>query len=164
MRRPLAFIITVIAITFSVDYIWEGDGIDETKVLRDILFHAEMKTFTDSMFGYTISYPGFFVPSEDNQSGHYSFSYHGRTDIIIEVTVSDSINDIIQHACVKEYNGNTVIIDGDYYEDESKYSEVKFHAKAIHSVKRWVIYKVIYNVKYKDSVYRIIKMIDNWKL
>lgn len=34
MRKSFAFVISIIAITFSVDYIWEGDGIDERKVQK----------------------------------------------------------------------------------------------------------------------------------
>lgn len=57
-----------------------------------------MRTFTDDMYCYDISYPDFMYPAEDNAGGANRFNYNGRTDLMVETTVIDSIQYLKQNS------------------------------------------------------------------
>lgn len=164
MRSVLIIIILLTAFTFSIDCLWEGDGIDEVEVMGNVINNTRMKAFTDSTYGYCICYPEFFQPSEDNKDGCNRFAYHGRTDMLIETWVAPSIDKITKHANQIKQMKDCIIAEGNYYEEDKRYEGFMFHAKAFHSSKRWVVFMVVYNVRYSRAMERLINTIDAWKL
>ena len=91
MKFLLTLVILFVCMSFTVDFLRIGCGIDEVKVFQNIINDTNMISFTDEMYGYSISYPDFFQPAEDNTKGENRFNYNGRTDIMIETTVIDSV-------------------------------------------------------------------------
>lgn len=161
MRKILAVIGILVVFTLSIDNIWYGDGIDETEVLRDIINHSHIQTFTDTFYGYTVHYPDFFQPAEDNHAGCNRFVYHGRTNILIETRVSESVDELLSYADNTNRQGNFIVMEGDYYERGLRYENFRFHAKATHSGKLWLTYMIVYDGKYKESINRLIQMVDS---
>ena len=121
-----------------------------------------MITFTDDMYCYDISYPDFLCPAEDNTDGANRFNYNGRTDLMVETTVIDSIQYLKQNSDNIIQKRDCVYIDGDYMEGDKSWEDMRFHTKAVHSGKLWVTYTVVFNKKFEKSVSRMISIIDQW--
>ena len=96
----------------SVDYLWTGYGHDEVKVFQYVINKSDMITFTDDMYCYDISYPDFMYPAEDNADGANRFNYNGRTDLMVETTVIDSIQYLKQNSDKIIQERDCVYIDG----------------------------------------------------
>ena len=160
MKSLLVLFIVFACMALSVDYLWTGYGHDEVKVFQYIINKSDMITFTDDMYCYDISYPDFLYPAEDNADGANRFNYNGRTDLMVETTVIDSIQYLKQNSDKIIQERDCVYIDGDYMEGDKSWEDMRFHTKAVHSGKLWVTYTVVFNKKFEQSVSRMISIID----
>ena len=162
MKVLLTLLILFVCMSFTVDYLWIGCGVDDVRVFQKIINDSNMISFTDDMYGYTISYPDFFMPAEDNTKGENRFNYNGRTDIMIETTVIDSVEYQKVHSDNIKHVRDSLIMDGDYTEGNSTWENMRFHTKAVHSGKLWITYTLVFNKEFEDSLKRMISIIDRW--
>ena len=164
MKALLALLVLFVCLSFTVDYLWIGCGIDidEANVFEKVINDSNMISFTDDMYGYTISYPDFFQPAEDNTKGENRFNYNGRTDIMIETTVIASVEYQKVHSDNIKHVRDSLIMDGDYTEGNCTWENMRFHTKAVHSGKLWITYTLVFNKEFEDSLQRMISIIDQW--
>ena len=162
MKLLLTLVILFVCMSFTVDYLWIGGGIDEVKIFQSIINDSNMTSFTDGMYGYSISYPDFFEPAEDNVEGENRFNYNGRTDIMIETKVIASIKYLQAHSDKIKHVKDSLVIDGDYTEGDSTWENMRFHTKAVRSGKFWITYTLVFNKDFEKSLRRMISIIDQW--
>ena len=162
MKFLLTLVILFVCMSFTVDFLRIGCGIDEVKVFQTIINDTNMISFTDEMYGYSISYPDFFEPAEDNTDGANRFNYNGRTDIMVETKVIFSLKYLQAHSDKITHVKDSLIIDGDYTEGDCTLENMRFHTKAVRSGKLWVTYTLVFNKDFEKSLKRMINIIDQW--
>ena len=162
MKVLLTLVILFVCLSFTVDFLRIGCGIDEVKVFQNIINDTNMISFTDEMYGYSISYPDFFEPAEDNIEGANRFNYNGRTDIMVETKVIVSLKYLQAHSDKITHVKDSLIIDGDYTEGDCILENMRFHTKAVRSGKLWVTYTLVFNKDFEKSLKRMISIIDQW--
>lgn len=162
MKALLTSGILFVCLSFTVDFLRIGCGIDEVKIFQSIINDTNMISFTDEMYGYSIYYPDFFEPAEDNTEGANRFNYNGRTDIMVETKVIVSLKYLRAHSDNITHVKDSLIIDGDYTEGDCAFENMRFHTKAVRSGKLWVTYTLVFNKDFEKSMKRMISIIDQW--
>lgn len=162
MKFLLTSVILFVCMSFTVDFLRIGCGIDEVKVFQNIINDTNMISFTDEMYGYSIYYPDFFEPAEDNTEGANRFNYNGRTDIMVETKVIFSLKYLRAHSDKITHVKDSLIIDGDYTEGDCTLKNMRFHTKAVRSGKLWVTYTLVFNKDFEKSLKRMVSIIDQW--
>ena len=162
MKALLTLGIFFVCLSFTVDFLRIGCGIDEVKIFQSIINDTNMISFTDEMYGYSIYYPDFFEPAEDNTEGANRFNYNGRTDIMVETKVIVSLKYLRAHSDNITHVKDSLIIDGDYTEGDCTFENMRFHTKAVRSGKLWVTYTLVFNKDFEKSMKRMISIIDQW--
>lgn len=141
---------------------------------------APLKTYRDTDFGYTISYPCMFQ-QEDKQGeeylGHARFVYSDSANIILESYVTPNYSSNLQ-ACadslaeklhstptmLTKKQDSAFLLSGPVYENDVRVDGYSHHDKFIKSGKILFVYSLTYPDSYKSAMPRLFHLIENWKV
>ena len=153
---------------------------------------APLKTYRDTDFGYTVSYPCIFR-QEDNQGdeylGHARFVYSDSANIILESYVTPNYSPNLQ-ACADSlaeklhcdrimiskkkaskssstqspHQDSAFLLSGPVYENDVRVDGYSHYDKFIKSGKMLFVYSLTYPDSYKPAMPRLFHLIENWKV
>ena len=153
---------------------------------------APLKTYCDTDFGYTVSYPCMFRQEDkqgDEYLGHARFIYSDSANIILESYVTANYSPNLQ-ACADSLaqklhcdrimssnkkaskNSSTLspqqdsafLLSGPVYENDVRVDGYSHYDKFIKSGKMLFVYSLTYPDSYKPAMPRLFHLIENWKV
>ena len=149
---------------------------------------APLKTYRDTDFGYTISYPCMFQQEDkqgDEYMGHARFVYSDSANIILESYVTPNYSPNLQ-ACAdslaEKLHSDRIMISkkkagkssskqdsafllaGPVYENGVRIDGYSHYDKFIKSGKMLFVYSLTYPDSYKPAMPRLFHLIENWKV
>lgn len=153
---------------------------------------APLKTYRDTDFGYTISYPCMFQQEDkqgDEYSGHARFVYSDSANIILESYVTPNYSPNLQ-ACAdslaEKLHSDRIMISnkktgkssskqasqqdsafllaGPVYENGVRIDGYSHYDKFIKSGKMLFVYSLTYPDSYKPAMPRLFHLIEDWKV
>ena len=153
---------------------------------------APLKTYRDTDFGYTISYPCMFQQEDkqgDEYLGHARFVYSDSANIILENYVTPNYSPNLQ-ACAdslaEKLHSDRIMISkkkagkssskqdsqqdsafllaGPVYENGVRIDGYSHYDKFIKSGKMLFVYSLTYPDSYKPAMPRLFHLIENWKV
>ena len=153
---------------------------------------APLKTYRDTDFGYTLSYPCMFQQEDkqgDEYLGHARFVYSDHVNIILESYVTPNHSTNLQ-ACAdslaKKLHSDRIIVSnqkgskssanqsqqqdssfllsGPVYENDVRIDGYSHYDKFIKSGKMLFVYSLTYPDSYKLAMSRLFHLIENWKV
>jgi hypothetical protein len=179
MLRRFTFTALAILAVLSVGVLclYEGPPTFEEK-MREALGCCSFTTYTDSDYGYTVSYPEFFrqVPDSLCEPGACCFRYWDH-DVRLEQSVFLESNPqslsprqamdvyaVRLHAECKRFLPDAFILSGPVYVNGVPLSGTRFHAKFVKSQRVWFVQRLVYPEGYDKAVTRLVRHIDRWQV
>ena len=189
------FIITIILVMAANVYYsltYKGDIRTPYYEFKTRIGTAPLKTYRDTDFGYTISYPCMFQQEDkqgDEYLGHARFVYSDSANIILESYVTPNYSPNLQ-ACAdslaKKLHSDRIMISkqkagkssskqaslqdsafllvGPVYENGVRIDGYSHYDKFIKSGKMLFVYSLTYPDSYKPSMPRLFHLIEDWKV
>ncbi len=160
MKKLIFVILLAICATFSIDIMHDGKGLDTVEILRDGINNCEMLNYQHPKYGYIISYPDFF--ERETYSEDTRFCFRHLTNIVVDSFFIDNPATLTSHATKIKRSSESIIAEGNHYENGGIVIGCKWHAKIVKTGNRWLAYRLVYEEDYEESVYRLIQIIDRW--
>lgn len=185
------FIIAVILVMAANVYYsltYKGDIRTPYYEFKTRIGTAPLKTYRDTDFGYTISYPCMFQQEDrqgDEYLGHARFVYSDSANIILESYVTPNYSPNLQ-ACAdslaekllsdrimisKQKAGKSsskqdsaFLLAGPVYENGVRIDGYSHYDKFIKSGKMLFVYSLTYPDSYKPAMPRLFHLIEDWKV
>ena len=189
------FIIAVILVMAANVYYsltYKGDIRTPYYEFKTRIGTAPLKTYRDTDFGYTISYPCMFQQEDkqgDEYLGHARFVYSDSANIILESYVTPNYSPNLQ-ACADSLAGklhsdrimiskkkagkssskqdsqqdSAFLLAGPVYENGVRIDGYSHYDKFIKSGKMLFVYSLTYPDSYKPAMPRLFHLIENWKV
>ena len=189
------FIIAVILVMAANVYYsltYKGDIRTPYYEFKTRIGTAPLKTYRDTDFGYTISYPCMFQQEDkqgDEYLGHARFVYSDSANIILESYVTPNYSPNLQ-ACAdslaRKLHSDRIMISkkkagkssskqasqqdsaflltGPVYENGVRIDGYSHYDKFIKSGKMLFVYSLTYPDSYKPAMPRLFHLIENWKV
>lgn len=185
------FIIAVILVMAANVYYsltYKGDIRTPYYEFKTRIGTAPLKTYRDTDFGYTISYPCMFQQEDkqgDEYLGHARFVYSDSANIILESYVTPNYSSNLQ-ACAdslaekllsdrimisKQKAGKSsskqdsaFLLAGPVYENGVRIDGYSHYDKFIKSGKMLFVYSLTYPDSYKPAMPRLFHLIEDWKV
>lgn len=185
------FIIAVILVMAANVYYsltYKGDIRTPYYEFKTRIGTAPLKTYRDTDFGYTISYPSMFQQEDkqgDEYLGHARFVYSDSANIILESYVTPNYSPNLQ-ACAdslaekllsdrimisKQKAGKSsskqdsaFLLAGPVYENGVRIDGYSHYDKFIKSGKMLFVYSLTYPDSYKPAMPRLFHLIEDWKV
>lgn len=185
------FIIAVILVMAANVYYsltYKGDIRTPYYEFKTRIGTAPLKTYRDTDFGYTISYPCMFQQEDkqgDEYLGHARFVYSDSANIILESYVTPNYSPNLQ-ACAdslaekllsdrimisKQKAGKSLskqdsafLLAGPVYENGVRIDGYSHYDKFIKSGKMLFVYSLTYPDSYKPAMPRLFHLIEDWKV
>ena len=186
-------VILVIAANVYYSLTYKGDIRTPYYEFKTRIGTAPLKTYRDTDFGYTISYPCMFQQEDkqgDEYLGHARFVYSDSANIILESYVTPNYSSNLQ-ACAdslaeklhsdrimisKKKAGNessskqasqqdsAFLLAGSVYENGVRIDGYSHYDKFIKSGKMLFVYSLTYPDSYKPAMPRLFHLIEDWKV
>ena len=186
-------IILVMAANVYYSLTYKGDISTPYYEFKTRIGTAPLKTYRDTDFGYTISYPCMFQQEDkqgDEYLGHARFVYSDSANIILESYVTPNYSSNLQ-ACAdslaeklhsdrimisKKKAGNessskqasqqdsAFLLAGSVYENGVRIDGYSHYDKFIKSGKMLFVYSLTYPDSYKPAMPRLFHLIEDWKV
>ena len=185
-------VILVIAANVYYSLTYKGDIRTPYYEFKTRIGTAPLKTYRDTDFGYTISYPCMFLQEDkqgDEYSGHARFVYSDSTNIILESYVTPNYSPNLQ-ACAdslaEKLHSDRIMISnkktgkssskqasqqdsafllaGPVYENGVRIDGYSHYDKFIKSGKLLFVYSLTYPDSYKPTMPRLFHLIEDWKV
>ena len=181
-------VILVIAANVYYSLTYKGDIRTPYYEFKTRIGTAPLKTYRDTDFGYTISYPCMFQQEDkqgDEYSGHARFVYSDSTNIILESYVTPNYSPNLQ-ACAdslaEKLHSDRIMISnkktgkssskqdsafllaGPVYENGVRIDGYSHYDKFIKSGKMLFVYSLTYPDSYKPAMPRLFHLIEDWKV
>ena len=137
---------------------------------------APLKTYRDTDFGYTVSYPCMFQQEDkqgDEYLGHARFVYSDSANIILESYVTPNYSPNLQACadslaeklhCDKTLQNSAFLLSGPVYENGVRIDGYSHYDKFIKSGKMLFVYSLTYPDSYKPAMPRLFHLIEDWKV
>lgn len=128
--------------------------------LKTALGMAHMKTYRDTVFGYTADCPDFFQVEETDSTpphclSYARFAFRREVNVVLETYVLFDATDSIK---------TQGIVAGPVYENGVRIDGYSRYAKYIRSGKSVFVYSLTYPDRYKPALSRLFKSVDEWKV
>ncbi|PTL32309.1 hypothetical protein C7120_12580 [Prevotella sp. oral taxon 376] len=154
MKKLLIFILVVMAATVASIMALRPDQRSDLEKFREAMNFAIFDQYTDSAYGYSLTYPTFFQKEEypDPANGHAQFGYHAHNlNLVIECQVGATN----QHKAPR----------GDFIDTGSvKFTDdYKYYSHHILKENHCFILTFYYPRRAENAVGRIIYRIKKWK-
>ena len=156
MKKIMLFIFSFIILSLVANHICTNRNDNYFNlVLKQTLATTTWERYEYPDFHYVFYYPSFFTreDAEGNGVGYALFSYHGHDmNIGIECMVSPR--------CELDNTKNNSIY-------SQSFNEIDGYTQRTHYIKQgklWYSLSFYYPDAYKDSVQRLLYMVDNWKV
>ena len=148
-------------------------------VLQEEINKAGLQTYTDSDFGYTVSYPSCFRIETDpqhNYVGQARFCYDSWTQIALECYVTRAVGKDnttvcgidrmarILHAGKRQAGKDAYVLYGPLYEEGVRIEGFSHYTKCIRKGKLWLVYALSYPDEYRGNIKRLFTLIDSWQV
>lgn len=181
-------VILVIAANVYYSLTYKGDIRTPYYEFKTRIGTAPLKTYRDTDFGYTISYPCMFQQEDkqgDEYSGHARFVYSDSANIILESYVTPNYSPNLQ-ACAdslaEKLHSDRIMISnkktgkssskqdsafllaGPVYENGVRIDGYSHYDKFIKSGKMLFVYSLTYPDSYKPAMPRLFHLIEDWKV
>lgn len=185
-------VILVIAANVYYSLTYKGDIRTPYYEFKTRIGTAPLKTYRDTDFGYTISYPCMFQQEDkqgDEYSGHARFVYSDSANIIMESYVTPNYSPNLQ-ACAdslaEKLHSDRIMISnkktgkssskqdsqqdsafllaGPVYENGVRIDGYSHYDKFIKSGKMLFVYSLTYPDSYKPAMPRLFHLIEDWKV
>ena len=185
-------IILVMAANVYYSLTYKGDIRTPYYEFKTRIGTAPLKTYRDTDFGYTISYPCMFQQEDkqgDEYLGHARFVYSDSANIILESYVTPNYSPNLQ-ACAdslaEKLHSDRIMISkknagkssskqaslqdsafllaGPVYENGVRIDGYSHYDKFIKSGKMLFVYSLTYPDSYKPAMPRLFHLIENWKV
>lgn len=185
-------VILVIAANVYYSLTYKGDIRTPYYEFKTRIGTAPLKTYRDTDFGYTISYPCKFqqeYKQGDEYSGHARFVYSDSANIILESYVTPNYSPNLQ-ACAdslaEKLHSDRIMISnkktgkssskqdsqqdsafllaGPVYENGVRIDGYSHYDKFIKSGKMLFVYSLTYPDSYKPAMPRLFHLIEDWKV
>lgn len=181
-------VILVIAANVYYSLTYKGDIRTPYYEFKTRIGTAPLKTYRDTDFGYTISYPCMFQQEDkqgDEYLGHARFVYSDSANIILESYVTPNYSPNLQ-ACAdslaekllsdrimisKQKAGKSsskqdsaFLLAGPVYENGVRIDGYSHYDKFIKSGKMLFVYSLTYPDSYKPAMPRLFHLIEDWKV
>ena len=181
-------VILVIAANVYYSLTYKGDIRTPYYEFKTRIGTAPLKTYRDTDFGYTISYPCMFQQEDkqgDEYLGHARFVYSDSANIILESYVTPNYSSNLQ-ACAdslaekllsdrimisKQKAGKSsskqdsaFLLAGPVYENGVRIDGYSHYDKFIKSGKMLFVYSLTYPDSYKPAMPRLFHLIEDWKV
>jgi len=139
---------------------------------------ARMKSWTDSLYGFTVSYPGFFNPTDDCRFTFYPPAFNprwrdcGQIEMQCRVMRSkadwnaeEALRTIGETTTITRCNrlSDGIIIDGTVGQENGAVSGHRYHAKCIMRQKLLFVFSLVYTEDCSEAVGRLRKVVDQWE-
>lgn len=185
-------VILVIAANVYYSLTYKGDIRTPYYEFKTRIGTAPLKTYRDTDFGYTISYPCMFQQEDklgDEYSGHARFVYSDSANIILESyvtpnyspnlqTCADSLAEKLHSDRIMISNKKTgkssskqasqqdsaFLLAGPVYENGVRIDGYSHYDKFIKSGKMLFVYSLTYPDSYKPAMPRLFHLIEDWKV
>lgn len=176
------FVIAAALVMAANIYYWatyKGDTRTPLYEFKNQVGVAELATYRDGEFGYTIYYPEMFEQDEKCQRGA-RFVFHGEKNIVLETYVAgnhsstleacaDSLAKASRSAVAMVASGrkgqySAFTLSGPVYENGVRLDGYSHYGKFIKSGKMLFVYSCTYPDSYKLAMTRIFRLIDNWQV
>lgn len=185
------FIIAVILVMAANVYYsltYKGDIRTPYYEFKTRIGTAPLKTYRDTDFGYTISYPCMFQQEDkqgDEYLGHARFVYSDSANIILESYVTPNYSPNLQ-ACADSLaekllsdrimisnkkagkssskQDSAFLLAGPVYENGVRIDGYSHYDKFIKSGKMLFVYYLTYPDSYKPAMPRLFHLIEDWKV
>lgn len=177
MRKSVyvIFILIVAGIVFTCA---RKSHVTRTDVLTEAIERDFMDSYTDSLWGYTITYPSFFERVPDSMmkdTAAVCFRYWNEELIELSAFVlpnrqgyslaqgMDSIA-ALSHATRKRLGNDSFTISGPVYVDGGEMAGYVYYAKYVRHRKLWFVQRLVYPEEYERVVRRLIARVNQWKV
>lgn len=177
MRKSVyvIFILIVAGIVFTCA---RKSHVTRTDVLTEAIERDFMDSYTDSLWGYTITYPSFFERVPDSMmkdTAAVRFRYWNEELIELSAFVlpnrqgyslaqgMDSIA-ALSHATRKRLGNDCFTISGPVYVDGGEMAGYVYYAKYVRHRKLWFVQRLVYPREYERVVRRLIAHVNQWKV
>lgn len=177
MRKSVYVIFFLIAVGIVFTCTWKSH-VTRTDMLAEAIESDLMDNYTDSLWGYTISYPSFFERVADcvtRDGAAVRFRYWNEELIELSAFVipdrhgyslaqgMDSIA-ALSHATRKRLGNDSFTISGPVYVDGGEMAGYVYYAKYVRHRKLWFVQRLIYPREYERVVRRLIARVNQWKV
>lgn len=177
MRKSVYVIFFLIAVGIVFTCTWKSH-VTRTDMLAEAIESDLMDNYTDSLWGYTISYPSFFERVADcvtRDGAAVCFRYWNEELIELSAFVvpdrhghslaqgMDSIA-AISHATWKRLGSDCFTISGPLFVDGGEMAGYVYYAKYVRHRKLWFAQRLIYPEGYEKAVRRLIAHINQWRV
>lgn len=185
-----AILVMVVNVYYSLTY--KGDIRTPYYEFKTRIGTAPLKTYRDTDFGYTVSYPCMFLQEDkqgDDYLGHARFVYSDSANIILESYVTPNYSQNLQ-ACADSLaqklhcdrimisnkktgkssspqspqQDSAFLLSGPVYENDVRVDGYSHYDKFIKSGKMLFVYSLTYPDSYKPAMPRLFHLIEDWKV
>lgn len=120
---------------------------------REAMQAVDYHTFYDKDFGYSFEYPSFLKQDDipEYGIGHVQFSYHDRTDIVMECKV---VPESVYH-----YKDKDFVVEGEV----EHCRDFRYYAHYICRDRRWYTLTLFYHAPYRDAIKSLMFRVAGWK-
>lgn len=181
-------VILVIAANVYYSLTYKGDIRTPYYEFKTRIGTAPLKTYRDTDFGYTISYPCMFQQEDkqgDEYLGHARFVYSDSANIILESYVTPNYSPNLQSCAdslAEKLHSDRIMISnkktgkssskqdsafllaGPVYENGVRIDGYSYYDKFIKSGKMLFVYSLTYPDSYKPAMPRLFHLIEDWKV
>ena len=179
MRRFL--ILFVLALVAGSLFITQKKEKDETPLpekLEKVMRTTRMNTYRDPFYGYVIHYPSFFEQVSNPQvkeKGYCQFRFWNVEQIVQTAFVLPNLDSLTVaqgmsrfarelHATYQREEGDCFILSGPLHLENREVAGHRFYAKYVQCQKLWFMQILTYPENCAQSVTRLIREIDRWKV
>lgn len=171
MKKIIIITFLLVLAGAIINIVRTGDKRTTYSGLKTALGMAHIKTYQDTVFGYTVGYPDFFQVEEvdgdamekaegsdaiPNHCMSYArFAFRREVNVVLETYVLMDANDSIK---------TKGIISEPIYENGVRIDGYSRYAKYIRSGKSVFVYSLTYPDNYKPILGRLFQLIDEWKV
>ena len=179
MKKTALLFIAAFVIMASIDVIWpfsteRSDG----DVFEQSLNNAEMLTYQDSDWGFTVRYPSYFVvqpDSLDEYSDHVRFCYDNEWEKIVlecyalrnyDQSLKNGMDSLAQalHSTERKLGSDYFVLSGPQYENDRRIDGYSYYSRFVCRGKLWFVFTMVYPDRYHDHLGRLFNEIDNWQV